>query len=216
MTKKKFFARLLAYMLSVAILSVSVGDRFIAADDISKTQAASIVIGGTAITAAALAEICLFVGAAAVTVYCVGEVVDNREEIARFGYDMINSCSETVDGWILSMTDTGGQEYVYGTEAIDLVRDTPWEVIQGGLPPDDDNNKGDDKGDGNKPIKNPLQNLWNFTALGATWMYDNLSKLYRKWVNGEPLTEAEQAVLKPVIEGSCDQYDIARQWSGHG
>ena len=144
------------------------------------------------------------------TLYCVGEIIDNREEIARFGYDLINSCSETVDGWIMSFTDTAGQEYVYGTEALELVRETEWEVIQGGLPPE---NNDDDNND-NKPTKNPMQNLWNFTALGATWLMSNIEKLYQKWVNGEELTEAEQAVLAPVIEGYCDQNDIAKQWSG--
>ena len=59
-----------------------------------------------------------------------------------------------------------------------------------------------------------MQNLWNLTALGATWLMSNISNLYQKWVNGEELTEAEHAVLAPVIEGYCDQNDIAEQWSG--
>lgn len=61
----------------------------------------------------------------------------------------------------MSFTDTTGQEYVYGTEALDLVRETEWEVIQGGLPPE--NNDDDDNND-NKPTKNPMQDLWNMTA----------------------------------------------------
>lgn len=190
------------------ILSASVGDIFIKTNDIKTVEATGLEIGGVAV--ASLAEICLFVGSIAVTLYCVGEIIDNREEIARFGYDLINSCSETVDGWIMSFTDTAGQEYVYGTEALELVRETEWEVIQGGLPPE---NNDDDNND-NKPTKNPMQNLWNFTALGATWLMSNIEKLYQKWVNGEELTEAEQAVLAPVIEGYCDQNDIAKQWSG--
>lgn len=212
MTKKRVLNKLLAYVLSVAILSISVGEAFIVTDDISTAEAASaVVIGG--LTVASLAEICLLVGAVAVTVYCAGEVIENREEIARFGYDLINSASDTVDGWILSMTDTTGQEYVYGSEALDLIRDTGWEVIQGGLPPDDDDNN--DKGDGNKPIKNPMQNLWNFTALGATWAMTHLEDLYRKWVNGEELTPAEQTALEPLISATCNQYDIAAQWNGN-
>lgn len=206
--KERFLKRVLVCILSVIILSVSIGDVFIKTNDIRTVRATGVEIGGVAV--ASLAEICLFVGSIAVTVYCVGEVIDNREEIARFGYDLINSCSETVDGWIMSFTDTAGQEYVYGTEALDLVRETEWEVIQGGLPPennDDDNN--DDK-----PTKNPMQNLWNLTALGATWLMSNISSLYQKWVNGEELTEAEHAVLAPVIDGYCDQNDIAKQWSG--
>lgn len=207
--KKHFLKRLLACILAVMILSVSIGDLFIVKNDIKTVDATGLEIGGIAV--ASLAEICLFVGSVAVTVYCVGEVIDNREEIARFGYNLINSCSETVDGWIMSFTDTAGQEYVYGTEALDLVRETEWEVIQGGLPPE---NNDDDNNNDNKPTKNPMQNLWNLTALGATWLMSNISNLYQKWVNGEALTEAEHAVLAPVIDGCCDQYDIAAQWSG--
>lgn len=207
--KKHFLKRLLACILAVMILSVSIGDLFIIKNDIKTVDATGLEIGGIAV--ASLAEICLFVGSVAVTVYCVGEVIDNREEIARFGYNLINSCSETVDGWIMSFTDTAGQEYVYGTEALDLVRETEWEVIQGGLPPE---NNDDDNNNDNKPTKNPMQNLWNLTALGATWLMSNISNLYQKWVNGEELTEAEHAVLAPVIEGYCDQNDIAEQWSG--
>ncbi len=207
--KKHFLKRLLACILAVMILSVSIGDLFIVKNDIKTVDATGLEIGGIAV--ASLAEICLFVGSVAVTVYCVGEVIDNREEIARFGYNLINSCSETVDGWIMSFTDTAGQEYVYGTEALELVRETEWEVIQGGLPPE---NNDDDNNNDNKPTKNPMQNLWNLTALGATWLMSNISNLYQKWVNGEELTEAEHAVLAPVIEGYCDQNDIAEQWSG--
>ncbi|MCM1233131.1 MAG: hypothetical protein NC489_23670 [Ruminococcus flavefaciens] len=209
--KKKVLNRLIAYILTVVILSVSVGDAFITAGDVSTVEATgAVVIGGIAV--ASLAEICLMVGAVAVTLFCVGEVIDNKEEIARFGYDLINSASETVDGWILSMTDTGGQEYVYGSEALDQIRGTEWEVIQGGLPPDDDNNS--DKNDGNKPVKNPMQDIWNLTSLGAVWLVDNVKKLWNRWMNGEALTEAERAVLEPVIEATCSQYDIAEQWKG--
>ena len=207
--KNRVLNRLIAYILTVVILSVTIGDAFITANDISTVEATGAVVAG-GITVASLAEICLMVGAVAVTLFCVGEIIDNKEEIAHFGYDIINSASETVDGWILSMTDTSGQEYVYGSEALDLIRDTEWEVIQGGLPPDDD----DDKGNDNKPTKNPMQDLWNLTSLGAVWLMDNVKSLWNKWMNGESLTEAEQAALAPVIEATCSQYDIADQWKG--
>lgn len=208
--KKKVLNRLIAYILTVVILSVTIGDAFITADDISTVEAGAVAVGG--IAAASLAEICLMVGAVAVTLFCVGEVINNREKIARFGYDLINSASETVDGWIFSMIDTSGQEYVYGSEALDLIRDTEWEVIQGGLPPDDNND--DDKNNGQKPTKNPMQDIWNLTSLGAVWLMDNAKSLWNKWMNGETLTEAEMAVLSPVIEATCNQYDVAAQWTG--
>ena len=98
--KKKVLNRLIAYILTVVILSVTISDAFITADDISTVEAGAVAVGG--IAAASLAEICLMVGAVAVTLFCVGEVINNREKIARFGYDLINSASETVDGWIFS------------------------------------------------------------------------------------------------------------------
>lgn len=212
--KKQFLKKILVFLLSVVILSVSVGDVFIRTDDIRYTEAGEIVIGGAVITAAAMAQICLVVGGVVVTLYCVGEIIDNKEAIAKAGYDFINSTSSTVDGWIASIIDSSGQEYVYGSEALDLIRETEWEVIQGGLPPDDDNNDDDNQDGEDKSVLNSLQNLVQLTPLAATWLFDQASNLYHKWINGEEMTDAEMAVLEPVILGSCDQYDVAAQWSG--
>lgn len=195
--------RFLALLLAVCLLSCSAAS--------VRVEAAEIV-AGAGLTAASLFEICLFVGGVALTCYAAGEVIENRDEIAEFGKNIIDSVTDISEGWILDMMDTSGQEYIYGSEALELVQDTEWEVIQGGASNDNNDDNNDNKDD--KPVKNPMQNIWNFTALGATWLVDSISKLYQKWIDGDELTESEQAALKPLIEAGVDQNDIAKQWSG--
>ena len=146
--KRTIVKRILVSALAVMILSVSIGDRFIVEDDIQTVEATSIV-AGAGLTAASLFQICLFVGVTLVGIYAIGEAIDNREEIARAGKNFIDSIAELPDGWVLNMTDASGQDYVFGSEALQLVQDTPWEVIQGGSPNknDDDDDKNDDKED---------------------------------------------------------------------
>lgn len=205
-------------MLSVMILSVSVGDKFIRSDDIRTVDAAALT-AGVGLTASTLFQICLFVGITVVGVYAIGEVIDNQDEIAHAGKNFIDSITELPDGWVFKMTDASGQDYVFGSEALQLVQDTSWEVIQGGSPDNNDDDDNDDDDDEEKEgwLKLPSsadELLASFTALGATWFYDSASKLYQKWVNGDELTEQEAAVFEPLIGGTCDQYDIAEQWSG--
>lgn len=201
------FKKILAVFLAVSILSLTVGSDYIDAR-YSEVDAAAIA-AGVGMTAKTLFDICLFVGATLATCYVVGEVIDNKEEIARAGKNFIDSVTEIPEGWILSITGESGQEYVIGSEALELVQATGWEVIQGGA------------GGGNKPDDNDKFNIadnemiGHLTALGATWFVDNASKLYQKWAGGtEELTEAEAAVIEPLIGSACNQYDIAAQWSG--
>ena len=60
-----------------------------------------------------------------------------------------------MDGWVAQIVDASGQDYVFGSEALELVQDTEWSVIQGGIPPEGDPNKKDDK---DKKNKNTLCN----------------------------------------------------------
>ena len=182
-----------------------------------KVEATEIVAAG-GITAASLFQICLFVGGVALTCYAAGEIIENKDEIAAFGKNFLDSVTDIPEGWIMNMTDISGQEYVLGSEALELVQDTEWEVIQGGAPNGDDNNDNNDDNNDKKDWLNfasPSSQLYaSFSALGATWFADSISKLYQKWVNGDELTEAEQTVLKPLMEAGIDQNDIAKQWSG--
>lgn len=206
------FKKILAVFLAVCILTLSVGSSY-------KVEAAS-VAAGAALTAKTIFDICLFVGCAFVACYAVGEIIDNKDDIARAGKNFIDSITSIPEGWILSMTDASGQEYVFGSEALELVQETDWEVIQGGggagnNNDDDDDDKKNGFIDGILNISSSASELiGSFTALGATWFYDTASKLYQKWVNGEEMTDEEAAVIEPLVTGYCNQYDIAAQWSG--
>lgn len=212
------FKRILAVILSVCMLTLTVGSDYFDATHMDKVEAAEVAVGAAGITMATAFQICLFIGAAVATCYVAGEIVDNRKEIARAGKNFIDSVTEIPEGWLFSITDAStGQDYVFGSEAFELVQDTPWEVIQGGLPPDDNDNN-DDKNDDNKNLIDLFspanQYVGNFLALGATWFIDKAAGLYQKWVNGGELTEAESAVFEALVVGTCNQYDIAAQWSG--
>ncbi|MDE7282846.1 MAG: hypothetical protein K2N85_04580 [Lachnospiraceae bacterium] len=206
------FKKILAVFLAVCILTLSVSSSY-------KVEAAS-VAAGAALTAKTIFDICLFVGCAFVACYAVGEIIDNKDDIARAGKNFIDSITSIPEGWILSMTDASGQEYVFGSEALELVQETDWEVIQGGggagnNNDDDDDDKKNGWFDGLLNLSSSASELvGSFTALGSVWFYDTASKLYQKWVNGEELTEAEAAVIEPFVSGYCNQYDIAAQWSG--
>ena len=203
------FRTKLALFLALCIFLCSVNSM--------KVEATEIVAAG-GITAASLFQICLFVGGVALTCYAAGEIIENKDEIAAFGKNFLDSVTDIPEGWIMNMTDISGQEYVLGSEALELVQDTEWEVIQGGAPNGDDNNDNNDDNNDKKDWLNfasPSSQLYaSFSALGATWFADSISKLYQKWVNGDELTEAEQTVLKPLMEAGIDQNDIAKQWSG--
>ena len=205
--------RFLALLLVVCLLSCSIVS--------VKVEAAEIVVAG-GITAATVFDICLFIGAIGVGCYAVGEIIDNREEIATFGKNLIDSISldDVPDGWLFEFMDAEtGQEYVVGSEVIDYIQSCVWLGILGAVTSGGGDQEPEEDPDNNKKdwfkfdtsTKSMIANLF---PLGATWLVDSLSKLYQKWVNGEELTEAEQAVLAPVIEGYCDQNDIAKQWSG--
>lgn len=119
----KSLKRMLCMLLCVVILSTTVGAKYFDANHMEKVEAASIVIAG-GITLATIAEICLFVGTTALAAYGIYEGYENREEIARFGKEFIDSCGDTVDGWVAQIVDASGQDYVFGSEALELVQDT--------------------------------------------------------------------------------------------
>lgn len=106
-------------------------------------NATSVVVGASAWT---LYEICLYVGTLIASGIGIGFVVDNRDQIAAMGKDFIDSCNlDNLSGWTLAKANTAGQSYVYGTEALQEVKNTTFEVIQGGgaSPENNDDNDGD-------------------------------------------------------------------------
>lgn len=211
------FKRILAVLMSVILLSITVGSDYFDATHMDKVEATSGVIAGAGLTVATLFQICVLVGSVFAISWAAGEVIDNQEEIAHAGKNFIDSVKEIPEGFLSKMTDiSNGQDYVFGSEAFELIRDTPWEVIQGGSP---DNNNNDDDDDDNKDgiidlCKSASQYVGDFFALGSTWLIAHSSELYQKWVNGEEMTEAELAAIEPLVSGYCNQYDVAAQWSG--
>lgn len=210
------FKRILAVFMAVIFLSVTVGSDYLDTTHMAHVEAtAGVAVAG--ISAATLFQICLFIGSAFALTWAVGKVIDNQEEIAYAGKKFIDSVKEIPEGFIAKITDvTSGQDYVFGSEAFELVRDTPWEVIQGGAPGNNnnDNNNDDDKKGWINLFSSANQYVGNFLALGSTWFLSHASNLYQKWVNGEEMTEAELAAIEPLVSGYCNQYDVAAQWGG--
>lgn len=211
------FKRILAVIMSVILLSITVGSDYFDAAHMDEVEATGVIEVAGGITAATLFQICVLVGSAFAISWAAGEVIDNQEEIARAGKNFIDSVKEIPEGFLSKITDiSNGQDYVFGSEAFELIKDTPWEVIQGGAP---NNNNNDDDDDDNKDgiinlCKSAGQYVGDFFALGATWVITHASELYQKWVNGEEMTETELAAIEPLISGYCNQYDVAAQWSG--
>ncbi len=171
--KMNKFKRILAVLISVILLSITLGIDYFDATHMSHVEATSGAIAGAGLTAATLFQICVLVGSVFAISWAAGEVIDNQEEIARAGKNFIDSVKEIPAGFLAKMTDiSNGQDYVFGSEAFELVKDTPWEVIQGGSP---DNNNNDDDDDDNKDgninlCKSAGQYVGDFFALGSTWV----------------------------------------------
>ncbi len=216
----KLLKRMLCVILCVVILSTTVGTKYFDANHMEKVEATTIVIGA-GITLATLFEICLFVGTTALAAYGIYEGYENREEIARFGKEFIDSCGDTVDGWVAQIVDASGQDYVFGSEALELVQDTEWSVIQGGIPPEGDPNKKDDKDKDKFHIPGDyLSHVAQFTALGATWFTTNAKNIYQEWCDildgwaGKDTPIPENNVLANNFPLSFSDADIEKQNSG--
>ena len=216
----KLLKRMLCVILCVVILSTTVGTKYFDANHMEKVEATTIVIGA-GITLATLFEICLFVGTTALAAYGIYEGYENREEIARFGKEFIDSCGDTVDGWVAQIVDASGQDYVFGSEALELVQDTEWSAIQGGIPPEGDPNKKDDKDKDKFHIPGDyLSHVAQFTALGATWFTTNAKNIYQEWCDildgwaGKDMPIPENNVLANNFPLSFSDADIEKQNSG--
>ncbi len=216
----KLLKRILCILLCVVILSGSVGTRYFDANHMEKVEAGAIVVAG-GITLATVAEICLFVGTVALSAYGICEGYENREEIARFGKEFIDSCSDTAEGWVMQFVDASGQDYVFGSEALELVRDTEWSVIQGGLPPEGDPNKKDDKDKDRFHIPgDPMTHVAQFTALGAAWFTTNAKQIYQDWCDildgwvGKDTPVPQNNVLANNFLCTLTEADISEQQKG--
>lgn len=142
----------------------------------------------TGLSAYTLYEICAYIGTLLLTGLSVKFVVDNRDQIAEIGKDFIDSSDiSELSGWILSKVDTTGSSYVYGTEALQEVKDTTFEVIQGGgnAPKnDDDNDKDGDVDFDDRTVELQNMGMWVTGAFNA-WLCGQLEILINKIDAGE-------------------------------
>lgn len=205
--------RVLSTFLVVILLSFSVCSSYVG---VSQVKAVGPAIGA-ALSEETIYELCLYIGTL-VSVYIGGSMAANSDDasIARVGKAFVDSIAideqDIRNAWIISTTDHVGQTYILGSEALDYIQDTVWEVIQGGAPDPDDDNDDDDE-DGKVHLISPDM-VVKFTAMGAVWFYDQASKLYQKWVNGEELTEAEAAVFDSLTEGTFSDYESIQNPDG--
>lgn len=125
-----------------------------------------------------LYEICLYIGTLLLAGLGVGIAYDNRDEIASLGKDFIDSCNlDELSGWVITKADIYGNSYVYGTEALEEVKETSWEVIEGG----GNTPKNDEDGDGDKDSDDRTEELkkvgmWGTSVL-TNWMCEQIQPL---------------------------------------
>jgi len=171
--KKKIRFRMLQRILILLLCTALVSGTCFNKCKIS-ARATTVTVGVGACT---LYEICLYIGTLLVSGIGIGFAVENRDQIAKMGKDFIDACDlSTLSGWVLSKADTTGQSYVYGTEALQEVKDTTFEVIQGGgnAPKNDDDNDNDGDIDAaDRTVE--LQNVGMWATTGFTaWICDKL------------------------------------------
>ena len=93
-----------------------------------------------------LYEICLYIGGLAVTTLGIGYVFENRDDIAEFGKNIIDSMVEIPEqGWFFGATAPNGDSTIYGREALVAVQMAQWaSIVLGGQSPQNNNNDDDD------------------------------------------------------------------------
>ena len=130
-----------------------------------------------------LYQICYYIGGLVITSLGVGYAYENRNEIAEFGKNIIDSISDlSTTDWILGSHTMDG-DYVYGSEALQEVQDTEWTVIKGG----GNSPKNDNDGDGDKDEDDLIHefnlNAFFLTQAGLNLFENHIKPIYDSWVN---------------------------------
>lgn len=145
--------RILCIVLSVIILSFSVGTSWFDSNHMEKVEATGVEeIATIALSAAAMYAICYYVGTVAYTYAPIETQSLSDTQITSTGYALIQSAylsgalnnPALMSAPIVAFLDKAGQSYLYGTEAIKEVAETELTVIMGGKKPDNDDNNNDD------------------------------------------------------------------------
>ena len=205
--KKIIFKRILVFMMTVLLLSVSVGNAFICVNDISVSQAVVPAVLGYDV----MYEMCRYIGSVYLGYTSTRETPEvniHNDDVARVGYTVIKAMyehgifnpaiplpDEFKPNVFTGVVDTFGQQYVFGSEAYKDIAETEFTVIQGGKNDgnDDDDDDDDDEKENNiihfpKKVGDTVKLWFAMTATGAAAFADFISSDYQSWVNGEPNT----------------------------
>lgn len=124
----------------------------------SVIQKYKITANATAIAATLSAygayEICLWLGYTLAASCGIGLAIENRDELAELGKNLVDSCSfDEASDWVIAKASAAGQQQVYGREVFDYIRAmTLAAVLAGGSSPENNNNDDDDD---DEPEANP-------------------------------------------------------------
>lgn len=199
------FKRIFAFMMTVLILSVSIGNAFISVNDISVSHAVLPAVLGYDV----MYEICQYLGSAYLGYTSTREMPEvniHNDDVARIGYQVNKTLwdygfydqfvypdgSPFGHSAVMATVDFYGQQYVWGSEAFQQIAETEFTVIQGGQNDNDDDDDDDDKEDNvihfPKKVGDTAKKWFALTATAAAGLADFITNDYQNWVNGEPDT----------------------------
>lgn len=223
--KKQFLKKLLIYILSVFILSLSIGDVFIRINDIDTSYAAAPVALGLD----AMYSICEYYGSVFLSYTCGRSMPElSSDDVAELGHDLMLALTGfdgifepdiVYESPFMTVVVDNGQPYVFGSEALQEVAETDFTVIQGGKNDGDgDDNDDDDDHKNDNIIHFPkaadaAKKFFAMTTVGAAAVSAVIKAEYAKWVNGDA-----DNILDPIFEKYPDitDEDIANQYNGYG
>lgn len=150
----KYIKRVLCIIMCVVVLSLSVGTEYFDVNHMARVDAAAEGTVAVGLSVAAMYAICYYMGTVA---YANAPIEMNSlsdDQIARMGYSTLAYLNAghmmgiplSPNDPILAFVDKAGQSYVFGANAVKMVADTSFEVIQGGKSPDNDDDDDDEEG----------------------------------------------------------------------
>lgn len=222
---KQFFKKLLVYILSVFILSLSIGDVFIRVNDIDTSYAAAPVVLGLDV----MYSICEYYGSVFLSYTCGRSMPElSSDDVAELGHDLMYAITGfdgifepdvVYESPFMTVVVDNGQPYVFGSEALQEVAETDFTVIQGGKNDGDGDGDDDDNDDKNDNIihfpkaADAARKFFAMSTVGAAAVSAVIKAEYAKWVNGDA-----DNILEPIFEKYPDvtDDDIANQYNGYG
>lgn len=177
---KKLAKKILIYGLATSII-------FTSCFSYKKMEVKAMGAVVAALSAATLYDICLYVGGTAAVALGIGAVYNNRDEIAEFGKNFIDTMSDASQlGWAIGSLGLEGSK-VYAGDVFNSIKENGWDYIKEG---GSYAHIGQDlTGDGvidiaDREFEIASSNYWT-TAEGAEYIYSQVQSVYDSWVNKE-------------------------------